>query len=402
MEVDCGKLSGSVIGYKPISVKDILMRMKNVSELIIDLSSCSLLFYDEDIIREVYRLEEEMDNLEAQLIMHAALATRNSDDAEKMVSVYNLAISMDYISDAAGDIARLAERGARLRGSKEFFASSPTSFVYLLNISNKSPFINNRIKDIYEELGGIFNVIAIRRGETYIFEPGEDEYIRNGDILYVKGSAETIGKLIIKSGGRPEEEITVFEEGLLDNLLQLKTVSELMVDLAYSALLTRSIAIADEVMELEDYIDNLAEGFRDNVLKSGELKLEEKVAMIGLADAYEEIGDAAVNMIYSLKTGLGTHPIIDMVMDEALERYSVIEVNEEMSGKTISELNLSKKGITVLAIRRGREWLFTPPYSKLKLNRGDVMVVSYYSEAEGEMVKLESKDAIRKLRKEGV
>lgn len=386
------------IRYKPIPVKEILKKMKNISELMIDLSYCSLIFYDENIIKEIYQLEGEMDELEAQLIMHAALATRSPDDAEKIVSIYNLAISMDYISDAAGDIAKLAKRGARLRSSREFFASSSTNFVHVLPIYRSNPFIGKRIKDVYEELGGIFDVIAIRRNRTYIFEPNENEKILDGDVLYVKGSAETIENLIIKSGEKPEEEITIFEEGVLDSLLQLKNVSELMVDLAYSALLTRSKIIAEEVCEMEEYIDNLTEEFKDYIFKSKDLSLEEKICMMGLADAYEEIADAAVNMVYSLKMGLKPHPIIDIVIDEAQERFSVIEVNDEMSGSTISDLKLAKRGITVLAIRRGREWLFTPPYSKLKLRKGDILIVSYYSEAEEVISKLESIKAIKKLR----
>jgi len=399
-EVEKVKLSKPGLSYKPIPVKEILMKMKNLSELIIDLSSCSLIFYDKRIIREVYRLEEEMDDLEAQLIMHAALATRNPDDAEKMVSVYNLAIAMDHISDAASDIARLAETGARLKASKEFFASSPTRFVYILPVSSESPLANKEINEIFNSMGCIFDVIAIRRKDSYIFEPSEDERILENDILYVKGSPETIDKLIELSGQKPEEEITIYEEGLLDNLLQLKEISQLMVDLAYSALLTRSREIVSEILEMENYVDELVSEVKDMVIISKDLSIKEKMGIIGLADAYEEIADAAVNIVYGLSKGLEPHPIIDAVIDEALERLAIIEVRDEMVGKTLSSLELAKKGIIVLAVKRGKTWIITPPYSRLKLSKGDMLVVKYYSEAEDEIAKLESKEAVEKLRRE--
>ena len=391
----------SRIKYSPIPVKEILKRMKNISELMIDLSYCCLIFPDENIIREVYKLEEEVDQLEAQLIMHAALATRSKEDAENIVSVYNLAISTDYISDAAGDIARLAESGAVIKASKKFFASGAT-LVYVLSVDSKSPIVNKELRQIYQDINGIFDVIAVRTKGGYIFEPEPTYKIKLGDVIFIKGFTSVIEDLIRKSGKVEEGEITEFEEGLLDSLLQLKCVSELMVDLAYSAIFARSREIAEEIMEMEEYMDKLVEEFRERVLSNETLTVKEKVGMIGLADAYEEIADAAVNIVYGLVSGLKPHPVIDLVFDEALERITIIEVPEGMNGKTLKEIGLDRKGIDVLALRRGKEWFVTPPYSTLKLKRGDILVVRYYSEAEEYVSKLENIRAIEKIRRESV
>ncbi len=391
----------SRIKYSPIPVKEILKRMKNISELMIDLSYCCLIFPDESIIREVYKLEEEVDQLEAQLIMHAALATRSKEDAENIVSVYNLAISTDYISDAAGDIARLAESGAVIKASKKFFASGAT-LVYVLSVDSKSPIVNKELRQIYQDINGIFDVIAVRTKGGYIFEPEPTYKIKLGDVIFIKGFTSVIEDLIRKSGKVEEGEITEFEEGLLDSLLQLKCVSELMVDLAYSAIFARSREIAEEIMEMEEYMDKLVEEFRERVLSNETLTVKEKVGMIGLADAYEEIADAAVNIVYGLVSGLKPHPVIDLVFDEALERITIIEVPEGMNGKTLKEIGLDRKGIDVLALRRGKEWFVTPPYSTLKLKRGDILVVRYYSEAEEYVSKLENIRAIEKVRRESV
>jgi len=394
-------LGESRIKYSPIPVKEILKRMKNISELMIDLSYCCLIFPDENIIREVYKLEEEVDQLEAQLIMHAALATRSKEDAENIVSVYNLAISTDYISDAAGDIARLAESGAVIKASKKFFASGAT-LVYVLSVDSKSPIVNKELRQIYQDINGIFDVIAVRTKGGYIFEPEPTYKIKLGDVIFIKGFTSVIEDLIRKSGKVEEGEITEFEEGLLDSLLQLKCVSELMVDLAYSAIFARSREIAEEIMEMEEYMDKLVEEFRERVLSNETLTVKEKVGMIGLADAYEEIADAAVNIVYGLVSGLKPHPVIDLVFDEALERITIIEVPEGMNGKTLKEIGLDRKGIDVLALRRGKEWFVTPPYSTLKLKRGDILVVRYYSEAEEYVSKLENIRAIEKVRRESV
>ena len=49
--------------------------------------------------------------------------------------------------------------------------------------------------------------------------------------------------------------------------VQLKDLSEMMIDLAYSALIYNNMEIAEDVLELEDYIDQLYFKFQQAVLK---------------------------------------------------------------------------------------------------------------------------------------
>jgi uncharacterized protein with PhoU and TrkA domain len=388
------------VRYTPMSVKEILKRMKNVSELMIDLSYCSLLYYDDEMIKEIYKMEEEVDNLEAMLMMHAALATRNTRDAEKIVSIYNLAISTDYISDAASDIAKLSKEGARIRAGRSLLISGSTNIVYYIEVKEGNKLVGKSLKEVYDEIGEIFDVITVKTVSKYIFEPEPDYIVNEGDILFIKGLGENIDKLLEYSGQDAVEEITSYEEGILDNLLQLKNVSELMVDLAYSAIFTRSKEIAEEIMDMEDYVDSLAEELKSQVLESSESSIREKIGMIGLADAYEEIADAAVNMVYSLIKGLKLHPVIDDVIDEALERITLLEIDEEKHGKTIYDLGLVEKGVAVLAVRREGKWLVTPPYSKFILRKDDVLLIRYYSEAEGAIEEIENEEVITEIRRE--
>ena len=44
---------------------------------------------------------------------------------------------------------------------------------------------------------------------------------------------------------------------IVDSLVLLKDTSELMIDLAYSSLFLNSRALAEEVADLENFVDNL-------------------------------------------------------------------------------------------------------------------------------------------------
>ncbi len=60
-----------------MSVKEILIEMKDTAELLIDLSYSAVLHRNEDLAREVLRLEERMDVLELKGRMSLMMAVRN-------------------------------------------------------------------------------------------------------------------------------------------------------------------------------------------------------------------------------------------------------------------------------------------------------------------------------------
>jgi len=100
--------------YQPKSVKEIFIEMKNIVELMVDLAYTSILFGDKEIAEEVLDLEERMDLLNYHLMTHAVLAARNPKEAEQITSVLQMANSIEDISNAAGDLAKMVLEGIAL------------------------------------------------------------------------------------------------------------------------------------------------------------------------------------------------------------------------------------------------------------------------------------------------
>ena len=90
------------------TVKELLVEAKDASELMVDLAYAAVFFGDDDLGREVLRLEERMDTAVHEMRVTCLLATRSVDDAEQLAGVLNLANAMEEIADAAEDIARVA------------------------------------------------------------------------------------------------------------------------------------------------------------------------------------------------------------------------------------------------------------------------------------------------------
>src|SRR4030065_517771 len=93
------------IEYKPIPVRDLLLEMKNLSELMIDLAYSAALFNDKELAEDILELEARVDTLAYLLDMEIMVAVRDPKDAEALIGVSIVATATDKISDAAADIA---------------------------------------------------------------------------------------------------------------------------------------------------------------------------------------------------------------------------------------------------------------------------------------------------------
>lgn len=390
------------MGYRPIPAKDILREIKNLSELMVNLSYCSIFLGDKDLLKEIHYIENRIDELKSILIMQSALATRDKWDAERLVSILDYLIGVDKLSDAAGDIALLAEMGLFIDiGLEDLFLSTSTTLVYSLEIDEKSVLANRSIESIYNSIGEVFDVIAIRRGKDYFLSPKKDIVIKPGDILFITGLAENIRTLLQKIGrdkmGKPIKKI---EEGILDLLINIKDISEFMVDLAYSILFTHSNELAEELRSIEETLDRFTYEFKQMVMESNELKNEDKLSLISIADACERIGDAAMDLTYSIREGLEPHPIIEEAIEESDERLALIKVSGGMVGRNIDQLELDKMGIEILAMKKGGNWLIVPPTTGLILEEGDILLLRYYSEAEEYLSRIATEEEREEIRRD--
>ena len=95
---------------QPKNVKELLVELKDASELMVDLAYAAVFFNEESLAEEVEELEEKMDGYLRRLRMMAMLAARSPEDAEGMAGVLWIASAIEKIGDAASDIGRVLRR----------------------------------------------------------------------------------------------------------------------------------------------------------------------------------------------------------------------------------------------------------------------------------------------------
>jgi uncharacterized protein with PhoU and TrkA domain len=175
------------------------------------------------------------------------------------------------------------------------------------------------------------------------------------------------------TGNENLENLATLEKKLLD----MKDTSELMMDLAYSALLYNNKKIAQEVYHLENLIDRMYEDIQ-NLAVRDTAKTNPSVALtlIRLATSIEMIGDSARGIADVVLRDIEPHPIVEMSIRESEVIISKTQVTPKsrMLDCTLGKLRLaSETGMWVVAIRRGDDWLFGPDeFTKIKA--GDVLI----------------------------
>jgi uncharacterized protein with PhoU and TrkA domain len=178
-----------------------------------------------------------------------------------------------------------------------------------------------------------------------------------------------------------------------DIVLEIKDKSELMVDLAYSSILYDNKTIAKEVYDLEDLIDNLFQKLQKKSLenvKKGNLKVDAALTIMRLAQAGEEIADAAQEIADVELRDVELHPILKMSFRETDEVLTKIEVDNKsiLCGKTLGKIKLeSETGMMVIAMRHKNRWLYGPD-KHTRIDPGDILFAKGPEDGEKHLIDL--------------
>ncbi len=386
----------------PRTVKDLLVDIRDTTELMVDLAYSAILYDNEDIAEEVLELESKVLDLLKHIRVVSVLAARRVEDAEKVSSILHIANAGQKISNAAGDISSLVLRGFKLSDeiiNLILYHSEET--VIRVRVPEHSEIAGKTLGEVRLHTRTGMRVIAIKRGFSWIFNPDRDTVVYKDDLLFARGDPYAVprfyevvtGKAVPMSPEPGDIEIEELDRAV-DLLIEMKNLSELAVDLSYSSLLYGNSDIALEVVYLEEIMDNMKFEIERNVLKCSkyfdEEKLKPLMSIIEIAYCSELIADAARDISEVLLDKMDIPAIFKEAMRETDEVLTLITVSENspLNGKTLGEAKVeSNTGMHVVAIKRKNEWI-TKPTANTKVYSGDLLIAKGTREGEQELLKL--------------
>ncbi|WP_123623536.1 potassium channel family protein [Halorubrum sp. CSM-61] len=357
------------VRYEPTSVKDLLVEMKDTAELLIDLSYSAVLHGSPTIAHEVVELEHRMDVLQMRARMSLMLAARSPDEAETLAPVLGVVGAADKISDAAGDIAKIVTEEIGLPDAMRGALTEGVETLVRATVSSDSAYAGRTLKDVDLESKTGVRVIAIRRDDDWILNPGPKTRIEAGDVTLLRGPETGVVDVHPTLTGDPFEPSDPPEpaiddlERAVDSILLMKNLSELAVDLAYGSVLFDNEALAEEVSNLEIEVDALQSRFEAWTLRAAR-EADDPVSLRGLIHlgvATEEISDAALEITEGVMRDIGVHPVVEMAVQESDEIIvrTVIGEGSDLDGTRVEDgIPATDISTSVIAIRRPDEgWL---------------------------------------------
>jgi len=179
-----------------MNLKEILVEMKNISELIVDLAYSSILFDSEAMADEVSELEETMDELNHQLTIRALLASRTREDAEQISEILNVAAAINDISDHAQNISEIVSRDLDIHSVISESLKHTDEKIFRTQIEELSQLIGISLRETQFASRIGVTIIAVRRGKRWTYNPRKNYIFQKEDLLITRGTEE--GNLILK------------------------------------------------------------------------------------------------------------------------------------------------------------------------------------------------------------
>lgn len=193
------------IEYRPISVREALTEMKDVSEIMIDLAYSAALFNSHELAEEVLELEKRVDYLAYIIDMNTMLAARDAEDAKHLIAVTTVAAATNKISDAAADIAAIVLKEIGIHPIVRKAFEQVEERLARAIVKPNSILVKKKLGDLELAAKIGVDVIAIRRQREWTIDPSEEERIVEGDVLIARGAPHGVDELKALAAGKIKE-----------------------------------------------------------------------------------------------------------------------------------------------------------------------------------------------------
>ena len=172
------------------SVREILTDMKDISELMVDLSYAAIMFDNSEFADEVRYLEKQMNRLNHEIRIKAMLSARTHDDAEKLSGLLQVASAAGAMSNAAVNIVNLGQCQIGKKPLLSFVLREAEEKIGSLVLSDRSDLVNRSMNELSVESETGMRIIALKRGKRWIYDPEGDTTLKTSDILIVRGTED--------------------------------------------------------------------------------------------------------------------------------------------------------------------------------------------------------------------
>ncbi len=362
-----------------------LTASKNTAGLMVDLAYGAVYFDDPEMAGEVDRLWDDLTELAHQMRVVAVLAARTRREAEDMAAVVRIIGAMEDLGRDAVDIAHITSQGAGVPADLVMAIADSETVMSRVVVSAGSLLAGARLASVRLPLETGSRVIAVRSGDTWETDLEGSTVLEADDVMVLTGPQDGLPLVRELAGAQStataDRSDATEVHGLgpaVEVLIEMKTLSEVAVGLAYAALLTGDRGVADEVNALAAQLDQLKTDLQAWVLQTA-LEVGDAsglTSLLQLSQAAEDLGDRAAEMVSTVTDHDGVHPVMILALGESEEvaERMTIAPGSAAAGATLRRVTAGT-GFDVLALRRDGRYQHRPT-NDVAIRAGDVLIAT--------------------------
>ena len=169
---------------------DVLVEMKNLSEVAVGLAYSALVLRDRGLAAEVEHLEDRVDDMKERLELWVLRSADGQIDPSPLRGLLHLAQASEVITDAAQRMVRLVTEGEELHPILAVAFGDADEVVVRVPVAPGSPVEGKSLGSLRLETETGFYLLAIRRDSRYLYRPRKEVVVQAGDELIATGPDE--------------------------------------------------------------------------------------------------------------------------------------------------------------------------------------------------------------------
>ncbi len=166
---------------------DVLVEMKNISEVAIGLAYSALLFNDQSLAAEVNHLEDRLDEMRERLEVWVLRSAADQLDPSPLRGLLHLGGAAEELGDAAQQMVWLVEEGEEVHPVLAIALGDTDEVIARVPVGSGSALDGASLADARLELETGCYLLAIRRAGRYLYRPRGPVRLEAGDELIASG-----------------------------------------------------------------------------------------------------------------------------------------------------------------------------------------------------------------------
>ena len=169
---------------------DLLVEMKDLSEVSVGLAYSTLVLNDLGLAAQVRHLEGRLDEMHDRIELWVLRAAASATDPGRLRGLLRLSKAAEDLGDQASQMVWLVEKGEDLHPILEIALGDSDEVVVEYPVAEGSVAEGRSLGDLRFNIEPGFNVLAVLRGKRYIYRPRGRTVLQRGDEIIASGPDE--------------------------------------------------------------------------------------------------------------------------------------------------------------------------------------------------------------------